>query len=139
MSTHLQQKQEKLQEILSRLSEEAANGIPIIVEGKKDAEALSVLGVRGKIVAAKSGGRSLLAVVTEVKDSGACEAILLLDHDRRGKEWTARLKNLLEHDGITPNTVFWAELFGLVGREVKDVEGLASYMETLNSKISSDS
>jgi 5S rRNA maturation endonuclease (ribonuclease M5) len=139
LSAHLQQKREKLQEILSRLSEEIADGIPIIVEGKKDAEALNVLGVRGKIVAAKSGGRSLLAVVTEAKDSGACEAVLLLDHDRRGKEWTARLKNLLEHEGITPNTIFWAELFGLVGREIKDVEGLASYMETLNSKISSAS
>lgn len=139
MSTHLQQKQEKLQEILSHLFEETAKGTPIIVEGKKDAEALNVLGVRGKIVEAKSGGRSLLAVATEVKDSGACEAILLLDHDRRGKELTVRLKNLLEHEGITPNTVFWAELFSLVGREVKDVEGLASYVETLNSKISSDS
>jgi 5S rRNA maturation endonuclease (ribonuclease M5) len=97
------------------------------------------MGICGKIVAAKSSGKSLLDVATEVKESGTCEAILLLDHDRRGKEWTARLKNLLEHEGVVPNIVVWTKLFGLVGKEVKDVEGLASYMETLKSRLSKDS
>jgi hypothetical protein len=32
---------------------------------------------------------------------------------------------------ITPNLVFWRRLKGLVGRDVKDIEGLASYLETL--------
>jgi hypothetical protein len=37
--------------------------------------------------------------------------------------------------GVTPNLAFWLELFGLVGKEVKDVEGLNKYMETLKRKI----
>lgn len=136
MSTHLKEKEEKLEQILEHLAEEAAKDTPIIVEGKKDIETLNTLGIRGRIVSAKSGGKSLLDVVSEIKNTGASEAILLLDNDRRGKEWTGRLKRFLEQEQITPNTTCWAELFGLVGKEVKDVEGLASYMETLKRKLS---
>lgn len=139
MSTHVQQRMDKLQEILNRIAEEATRGIPILVEGRKDAEALMALGVHGKIVAVKSRRASLSDVAAEVKAFGTSEVILLLDHDRHGKEWTARLKSLLEREGVTPNAVLWAELFSLVGRDVKDVEGLATYMETLKSRLNSDS
>jgi len=139
VSTHLKEKEEKLQQILARLAEEASNGTPIIVEGKKDTETLDTLCVRGKIVSAKSGGKSLLDVVSEVRSLGVREVVLLLDFDRRGKELTARLRQLLEHEGVKPSTILWAEIFGLVGKEVKDVEGLASYMETLKRKLNGNS
>jgi len=139
LSTHFKEKEEKLEQILERLTEEAEKGTPITVEGRKDVETLTALGIKGRIISAKSGGKSLLDVVSEIKDTGACEVVLLLDFDRRGKELTARLKQLLEHDGIKSNTVLWAELFALVGKEVKDVEGLASYMETLKRKLSGNS
>jgi hypothetical protein len=35
---------------------------------------------------------------------------------------------------IKPNSFFWRKLLSLVGREVKDIEGLATYMETLRKK-----
>lgn len=139
VSKHLREKEEKLQQILARLAEEASNGTPIIVEGKKDTETLDTLCIRGKIVSAKSGGKSLLDVVSEVRNSGVREVVLLLDFDRRGKELTVRLRQLLEHEGAKPSTILWTEIFGLVGKEVKDVEGLASYMETLKRKLSGNS
>jgi len=58
-----------------------------------------------------------------------------LDFDRRGKETTKRLKQSLENMGVTPNLAFWFELFGLVGKEAKDVEGLTGYLSTLKSKM----
>jgi 5S rRNA maturation endonuclease (ribonuclease M5) len=139
LSTHLRQKEERLEEILEHLAEEVAEGTPIIVEGIKDLNTLAALGVSGQVISAKSAGKSLFDLVSEIEDTGTREVILLLDFDRRGKEWTGRLKELLERKKITPNTIFWRELLGLVGKEVKDVEGLVSYMETLKSKISGNS
>jgi 5S rRNA maturation endonuclease (ribonuclease M5) len=135
LSERLKQKEENILHILERLAEETASGTLIIVEGKKDVEALMTMAVEGKMVCAKTGGKSLLDVISKIEKTGRREVILLLDFDRRGKEWTKRLKQHLERAGITPNTTYWTELFGYVGKEVKDVEGLAAYMETLKSKI----
>ncbi|MEM2394062.1 MAG: toprim domain-containing protein, partial [Candidatus Bathyarchaeia archaeon] len=125
---------EKIQFILEYLAEEAAKGIPIIVEGKKDMEALKALGITGRIIAAKTGGKNLLDVISEIEECGASEVILLLDFDRRGRELTRRLKQRLEKTGPRPNIEYWNQLLQIVWKEVKDVEGLATYMETLKRK-----
>jgi 5S rRNA maturation endonuclease (ribonuclease M5) len=57
-----------------------------------------------------------------------------MDFDKRGKEWTKRLTQHLEKTRIKPNSFFWKELLSLVRREVKDIEGLATYVETLRKK-----
>jgi 2,5-diamino-6-(ribosylamino)-4(3H)-pyrimidinone 5'-phosphate reductase len=135
LSARLKEKEEKILQVLECLAEESAKGTPIIVEGKNDVEALRNLAVEGKIISAKTGGKSILDVVFEVEKTNANEVILLFDFDRRGKEWTKRIKQQLERARIKPNITFWRELLTLVGREVKDVEGLTTYMETLKSKI----
>jgi 5S rRNA maturation endonuclease (ribonuclease M5) len=134
LSTHLRDKEERIQRILQCLASESSRGTPIVVEGKKDMESLRALGVEGKIITAKSG-KAFLGLVSEVEGSGAHEIILLADFDRRGRELTGRLKQHLETAKIVPNTIFWRELFSLVGKEVKDVESLAAYLETLRKKI----
>jgi 2,5-diamino-6-(ribosylamino)-4(3H)-pyrimidinone 5'-phosphate reductase len=134
LSTHLKEKEEKIQQFLERLIEESARGTPIIVEGKKDVETLRALGVQGTIVSAKTGGKSRLDVISEVEIARPREVILLLDFDRQGKEWSKILKERLERARIRPNLKFWKELQGLVSKEVKDIEGLTSYIETLKKK-----
>ncbi len=133
----LQEKEEKIRLVLESLAEENAEGVPIIVEGKKDAEALKALGINGPIIEAKTGGKALIDLISLVENSGTREIILLLDFDRRGREMTRRLKQRLERTGTRPNTEFWSQLLQLVWREVKDIEGLATYIETLKHKISS--
>ena len=135
MSTHLKEKEEKIMQILEHLAEESAKGTPIIVEGKKDIKTLRMLAIEGKIISAKTGGKSLLEVISEIEKASNREVILLLDFDRQGRELIKKLKQHLEKIGIKPNLKFWSELSKLVGTEVKDIEGLASYMETLKSKI----
>ena len=135
MSTHLKDKAEQILQVLERLAEENRNGKPILVEGRKDAEALKTLGINGQIIFAKTGGKTLLDVISEVEAANPSEIILLPDFDRRGRELTANLKRYMEKAGIKANLHFWLRLSSLVGREVKDVEGLAAYMETLKSKI----
>ncbi len=134
LSTHLKKKEERLQQVLGWLAEESSKGTPTIVEGQKDIRALRTLNVDGPITAAKSGGKTLLDLVSELENQRPKEVILLLDFDRRGREWTGRLKRHLESAKIIPNTTFWCKLLGLVGREIKDVESLAAYVETLEKK-----
>ena len=135
MSTHLKDKAEQILQVLEQLAEENRNGKPILVEGRKDAEALKTLGINGRIIFAKTGGKSLLDVILEVETANPSEIILLPDFDRRGRELTVNLKRHMEKTGIKANLYFWLKLSSLVGREVKDVEGLAKYIKTLKSKI----
>jgi len=135
LSTRLKEKQEKILQILNALAEESAKGTPIIVEGKKDVEALRGFGVEGAIITAKTGGKSFLDVVSEIEQAGAGEVVLFLDFDRRGKEGTKLLKQHFEREKIKVNVSFWCALLALVGKEIQCVEGLAAYMETLRVKI----
>ncbi|MEM1563892.1 MAG: hypothetical protein QW161_04395 [Candidatus Bathyarchaeia archaeon] len=135
MSTHLKEKEKQILQVLEQLAEENVNGKPILVEGRKDEEALRELGVNGQIILAKTGGKSLLGVISEIEALKSSEVIMLLDFDRRGRELTENLRNHIEKAGVRANMYYWLKLSILVGKEVKDVEGLAKYMKTLKSKI----
>ena len=135
MSEGLKRKAERLAKLLEKLAAEAKKDIPIVVEGQKDVASLKQLGVNGDFVSSKTQGKSFLDILTEIERHKVKEVILLLDFDRRGVEWTHRLKQHLEKTRIKPNLTFWNELYGLVGRDLKDIEGLAAYLETLKKKI----
>ena len=134
MCAALQRKAELLTELLEKLASESTKGVPIVVEGQKDIGALRQLNVEGKIVSSKTSGKSFLDILTEIENLKAREVILLLDFDRRGVEWTHRLKQHLEKTRIKPNLTYWNELYGLVGRDLKDIEGLPAFIETLANK-----
>ncbi len=134
MSTRLKEKQDLLEQLLAELAEKSAKGIPIIVEGKKDADALWCLGVCGPVLTAKTGGKSFVQVVDGIVAGGFGEAVLLLDFDRRGKQGTAQLKVQLEQAHVKADLRFWTGLKALAGRDVQCIEGLASYLETLKQK-----
>ena len=134
MSTKLKEKEEKIRQIISQLTEESAKGKPIIVEGKKDVQALQDLGVNGIILTVKTGGKSFLGATAEIEKLGASEVILLLDYDRRGKEGTLKLKQNLERAKIKVNTHFWRSLYAFVGREIQCIESLTTYLITLQER-----
>jgi 5S rRNA maturation endonuclease (ribonuclease M5) len=134
LSTKTEKKLEKLNKLLERLEKLTAKGIPIIVEGRNDVLALNRLGIFGDFILTKTGGKSFLDVVSEIDGKNKGEVVLLLDFDRPGKEWTSRLSSCLERMKITPNLVFWRTLFALVGRDVKDIEGFATFIENLTTK-----
>ncbi len=134
MSTKLKEKEEKIQQIITKLAEESAKGKPIVVEGKKDEQTLRILGINGVIVTVKTGGKSFLEATAEIEKLGAREVILLLDFDRRGKEGTLRLQRNLERSKIKINVLFWRGLRALVGREMQCIESLTSYLSTLQEK-----
>jgi 5S rRNA maturation endonuclease (ribonuclease M5) len=138
MSGHLERKMEEFQHIIEDLIAEATNGTPIIVEGPRDRESLERLEVKGDVISVKTSGKTLLDTLQEIEDRNKDEVILLMDFDRRGKEMTARLIKNLEKSRIKTNLVFWKKLSSLVRRDVKDIEGLATFIQTLNKKIGKD-
>jgi 5S rRNA maturation endonuclease (ribonuclease M5) len=131
----LKEKQEKIQEVIAKLLDASAKGKPVVVEGKKDEEALQLLGMHGRILKVKTGGKSFLEAMSEIENLGVREVILLLDFDRRGKEGTLRLKQGLERAKIKVNTRLWQDLHALTGREIHCIESLPSYLSTLQEKV----
>jgi 5S rRNA maturation endonuclease (ribonuclease M5) len=136
LSIKFKEKLEKIQQILSKLADASAKGKPIVVEGKKDEIALRALGICGLVMTVKTGGKSFLEVTAEIEKLSILEVVLLLDFDRRGKEGTLRLKQDLERTKIKVNTRFWLDLEALVGRDIRCIESLPSYMFTLEQKAS---
>lgn len=136
MSTHLKQKEEKILEILNALASKSAKGIPIIVEGRKDVEALRSFNITGPIISFKTGGKSFIDAISEIESFKASTVILLLDFDRRGKETTNYIKQHLERARIKPELKFWRDLYSLLSHDVQSIEGLPSYIATLRAKVS---
>jgi 5S rRNA maturation endonuclease (ribonuclease M5) len=134
LSTHLKEREERIQRIIDCLVEESTRGTPIIVEGKKDIKTLRTLGVKGAILSAKTGGKSRLDIVSEVQGTRTNDVVLLLDFDRRGREWTCFLKAQLEKAKVKPDLTFWNQLHRFAGKDLKDIEGLATYLENMKKK-----
>ena len=135
MLKRLREKEEKIAEVLTALAEESVKGTPILVEGKKDIEALRALGIEGPLLSVKTGGKSFLDVVSELEKSKTSRVILFLDFDRRGKEGTRQLKQNLEMAKIETDIEFWRALSRLAGRDAQCVEGLIAYLEKLRTKV----
>jgi 2,5-diamino-6-(ribosylamino)-4(3H)-pyrimidinone 5'-phosphate reductase len=134
LSAHLRGKLEKIEQILEYLIQESSSGIPIVVEGDNDLQTLRHLGIKGNILCAKTGGKSRLDLLSKIVDSGVKEVVLLFDFDRQGKEWTVTIKESLEKAQLKPDLIFWNQLRSLVSRDVKDIEGLDAYLDTLRKK-----
>ena len=125
---------EEIWRVLEDLKMRMTEGTLVIVEGQKDVESLRRIGADGKILPVKASGRSLLAALREIERWRSKEVILLMDFDRRGRELTMRIARNLEMMKVKPDLTFWRRLLSLLGRDVKDIESLAGYLETLSGK-----
>jgi len=125
---------EEIRRVIEDLKMRMTEGTLVIVEGQKDVESLRRIGADGKILPVKASGRSLLAALREIERWKSKEVILLMDFDRRGRELTMQMARNLEMMKIKPDLTFWRRLLSLLGRDVKDIESLARYVETLSEK-----
>jgi 5S rRNA maturation endonuclease (ribonuclease M5) len=135
VSKHLKEKEDKILEIIEQLCAESSRGIPILVEGKKDIEALRDLGVVGRIFSMKTGGKTTTQILMDIEEARIREIILLLDFDEKGKKMTHKIKQDLERDRIKSNLHFWSAFQGILGREVPCIEGINAYLITLRRKL----
>jgi len=123
---------ERLTRLLERLDLEARRGVLIVVEGKNDCKALSALGISGSFFCLKNTGNILADQLDEIEGD---EVILLVDFDREGEELSKSVISYLGCRGVKVRTYLWRGMKALVKRDVKDVEGLPSYLERLKKNI----
>jgi 5S rRNA maturation endonuclease (ribonuclease M5) len=129
-----ERKLERINCLIERLRSESSSDVLVVVEGEKDARTLKAIGVESEILTVKSHGRNLTDVVDKIISTGDKEIILLMDFDRHGRELTERLTKILGGMKVKLNLNFWREFSSLLNNDLKDVEGLAKYIETLRRK-----
>ena len=122
---------ERLPKTLERLSRKAASGVPIIVEGKKDVAALTRLGIRGTMFTVKDSGEILEDFLDKAPGP---EVVVLVDFDEHGTELAKEIAKYLESRKIKADLSIWREVKALARRDVKDIEGLPTYLERLKKK-----
>ncbi|WP_406660040.1 toprim domain-containing protein [Methanolobus sp. ZRKC3] len=123
-----QRKLEAMDEIMDDLLQYAENDAVIIVEGIKDVRALNSLGIKGHF-----------ELATHHSLSNFCERIarehnnvvILTDWDRRGNILKGKLVRNFHSLGVNPDVILRKRLFLLVQKEIKDVEGLPSYISKI--------
>jgi hypothetical protein len=111
LSTREKERYEKLQELLAKLSDEAAKVCLVLVEGKKDAHALAELGICGHILAVKAGGKSSFDVLQQIEAMHPCGgyfAALIMIRPRT--RMYPMFQRELERLKIKVNVRFWIEI-----------------------------
>ena len=116
--------------LLERLNQKADGGIPIIVEGRNDRRALNRLGIRGEIIPVKNSSKGLADILDEVQGSSA---VIFVDFDDEGVTLGKIIKEHLEERGVKVDYLLWRQIGKLLRRNVKDVEGIPSFLEKLKN------
>ncbi|MFZ2497342.1 MAG: toprim domain-containing protein [Methanosarcina sp.] len=122
---------ERIEELLSELSEYSEKGAIIIVEGKRDILSLKRLGIEGNFELATR--HSLFNFSEEIARLGR-EVIILTDWDRRGDLLAVKLSEYFESFGLKPELHIRNKLKLISQKEIKDVESLYTYVSSLRLK-----
>ena len=95
----------------------------IIVEGKKDKEALEKLGIKNIIELSK---KPLFQVIEDIADNGK-ECVILTDLDKKGKELYGKINSGLQKFGVKIDNSFRAFLYKTT--QLRQIEGITTYMK----------
>ncbi len=123
---------ERIERVLEEMKRESDCGAVIVVEGKNDVSALRNLGISGTIKS--PSGQSLLHFA-DMLAYGHNSVIILTDWDHKGDELSSRLATYLQLHGTTTDTALRARLKKLVRKDIKDVQGLDTYLLKLRQDI----
>jgi 5S rRNA maturation endonuclease (ribonuclease M5) len=119
-----------LHEFIDMLNEEAEYGSVIVVEGKRDVEALNRIGFNGDLIILNH-----FKGITDFVDNHCHirkKIILLLDMDRTGKHLTSKLVSQLQHKGNNVNLFYKKALAKITNGKIRQVEELAAYAPNLS-------
>lgn len=125
---------ERVEELLSELSDYSGRGAIIIVEGKRDILSLKKLGIEGDFELATRD--SLFNFSERIAKLGK-EVIILTDWDRRGDLLAVKLSEYFENFGLRPELQIRNKLKLISQKEIKDIESLYNYVSRLRLKTGS--
>jgi 5S rRNA maturation endonuclease (ribonuclease M5) len=124
-------KLERIEELLSELSEYSGRGAILIVEGKRDVISLKRLGIEGNFELATR--QSLFNFSEKIAQLGS-EVVILTDWDRRGDLLAIKLLGYFQSFGLKPELEIRNKLRLISQKEIKDVESLYTYVSRLRLK-----
>jgi 5S rRNA maturation endonuclease (ribonuclease M5) len=122
---------EALEELIASLIDASYQGAAVIVEGRRDLQALRALGLPGPVIMASR--RSALDLAEDAARSYS-QIILLTDWDRKGDEMCKTIELHLRSVGSRPDREIRSRLGKLVKKEIKDVESLSRYAERMREQ-----
>ena len=120
----------QLRNFVDRLNTESKKGSVIVVEGKRDVEALTRIGYTGHVTALNR-----FKGINNFVDSQCAidrKIILLLDMDRTGKYLTSKLMKQLQSRGGNVCLFYKKSLARISNGKVRHVEDLISYAPLLS-------
>jgi 5S rRNA maturation endonuclease (ribonuclease M5) len=120
----------QLRNFVDRLNTESKKGSVIVVEGKRDVEALTRIGYTGHVMALNR-----FKGINNFVDSQCAndrKIILLLDMDRTGKYLTSKLMKQLQSRGGNVCLFYKKSLARISNGKVRHVEDLISYAPLLS-------
>lgn len=115
---------QRLQKFVDMLNEESDNGAVVVVEGKRDVNALASVGFKGNVVTLNNfRGINILVDNLERKS----KIILMLDMDRKGKYLTHKILTLLQYKGKNVNIFYKKVLAEITKGKVRHIEEIIIY------------
>ncbi len=122
-------KREEVEKVLEVLRRSSMEGVPVIVEGRRDEAALRRLAVAGRVLCLKAGRGSRLDFLEQLDGFG--RVIVLTDFDREGRELRAWLYGELSRLGVKADDTLWRRVKLLSRADVRSVEELPSFVRAL--------
>ena len=115
-----------LKAFVKKLSDEANNGALIVVEGRRDEEALRSLGFSGTffLLCRGRGIKRLLTVAPAFK-----KTIVLTDLDRKGGVLAAKVVTTLQSKNIRVDLFFRKELRSIMRDKIRSIQDLKKFEE----------
>ena len=123
-----------LEELIASLLDASYQGAAIIVEGRRDLQALRALGLPGPVIMASR--QSALDLAEEAARNYP-QIILLTDWDSKGDEMCKTIEYHLRSMGSRPDKEIRSRLKKLVKKEIKDVESLSQYAQRMREQYGS--
>lgn len=127
----------RLSALLDDLQFGAEQGHPILIEGRKDEEALQNLGITGNFIKVSGSGLKLFEIAENAVKLSS-RVIILTDFDRKGNELAKKLAIDIQNLGSHPDLYIRQGIMGLTYRYIKDIQSLPRHIEQLKYETGLD-
>jgi 5S rRNA maturation endonuclease (ribonuclease M5) len=124
----------RLSRIVEELSRCVEQGTPILIEGKKDEEALKELGITGNIIKVSGSGLKLFEIAEKATESSS-KVIILTDFDKKGEILAKKLSNDIQSLGSHPDLNIRKNIMKITRKYIKDIESLPRHIKNLELEI----
>ncbi|HSO25934.1 MAG TPA: toprim domain-containing protein [Methanobacteriaceae archaeon] len=124
----------RLNEELEELKYYGEQGVPILIEGKKDEKALRELGLEGDFMKV-SGSPLNLFEIAEIAAESSPKVIILTDFDKKGNQLAKRLSRDIQSLGSYPDMQIRRKIMGMTRKYIKDIQSLPKHINRLELEV----